>query len=589
MKTTMQKGLSILLALLMFAALLVPVTAADEGYTLTINNTKSGHTYEAYQIFTGTYYKEESAEKGNLSNVEWGTGVVTEKTVEEKTVTLLAALQADETIGSLFTDCTDAEGVAYVLQEKIDNNSQQLDAFAEIVNGYLANDPTATSTQTGEEANYTYTISNLSDGYYLVKDANESNIANGDARTKLILKMVGDVTVTAKADAPTLEKKIVEDEPSCNSTEETHEHADACYARVDANNAAIDELVKYELTAKIPDMDGYKQYIFKMVDTLSDGLTFNKDIAVTINGVEVTANTDYSVAVDGQTITVNFLDFLQYNTPDYIGKDIVVTYTATLNENAVVGSVGNTNTANLVYSNDPQNDGSGTPDTDGDDNGDGGSTGVTPEVTVKTYTTGLKLIKFAKDGEEEIMLAGAVFEISGNALIATRTTGERFEKDETGTWYLVDGKYTQTKPAEYAGSSYSLKAIEKTKLTAESLKITAAVGSDGVLVLEGLAAGEYTITEIKAPNGYNLLEEPIAVTITWDETNGFTAKKGEESLAANEANLYELKVENKAGPVLPETGGIGTTILYIVGGILLVGAIVLLLVKVLTDRKQRSN
>lgn len=184
----MRKLASILLALVMAFAMALPVSAANEtNHTITITNEKSGHTYEAYQVFKG------DISDGKLTNIEWGAGVDGEAVLEE-----LVELQAYE-------DCKTAEAVADVLVG-FGDNSTELDAFAEIVGAHLTTTVAGTST----ENESSYTISVKGDGYYLVKDKDASVTGSEDAYTKYILKVVGDVTVEAKAEAPHLEKKIVE-------------------------------------------------------------------------------------------------------------------------------------------------------------------------------------------------------------------------------------------------------------------------------------------------------------------------------------------------------------------------------------------
>lgn len=560
----MKKIASILLVLMLVLTMAAPALAEGETkHTITITNTKSGHTYSAYQVFKG------DISDGKLTNITWGNGV--------DDAALLAALKELE--DSPYASCTSAEDVADVLAG-FKNDSEQLDAFAEVVGKHLADkagDSTG-SVYNEDTKNYTYTINVTGDGYYFVKDT--GTIAEGDAYTKYILRVVGDVTLAAKAEAPTLVKEIVE-----GST------------KVDANNASIGDKVNYELTSKVPAMDGYEKYYFVVNDTLSKGLTFNEDVKITINGTEL-GETAYGVTatpgVDNTSIEIVFKNFIQYK-DDYVGKDIVITYSATVNENAVIGNTGNPNTVSLTYSNNPNITDDGDP-TNPDKPTGNSPTGKTPEDTVITYVTGIELTKVDENGNR---LEGAEFQITGTKLNKVKIIRDTFTVAENGTYYkLKDGTYTTTVPDVNNSEMYASTEIKYTleekvgwNTTSETVSATATVGSDGVLRFEGLGEGTYVIEEIKAPDGYNMLKETITVVITCTEPTGIIsgaetatwkytvsgAVTVAETVATN--GIITLTVVNKAGAVLPTTGGMGTTIFYVLGGLLIVAAGVALITR----------
>lgn len=556
----MRKILSLMLTMIMVFTMSANVFAAeDTKHTITITNTKSGHTYEAYQIFKGDLNSTGKI----LSNIEWGDGV--------KSTELLAALKEDTKLTTNFAEAATAEDVAAVVA-KLD--SEALDAFAAVVGKYLGA-VAGTSTENSSQ----YTIQVTGDGYYFVKDKDNSVSNAGDAYTKYILKVVGDVTVAAKADAPSLDKKIKEGEK-----------------KVDANNGSVGDVVQYELTSKVPNMDGYKKYFFIVHDTMSSGLTFNNDVAVKVGDQTLTKDTDYTVTTssvnEGTAIEIVLKNFIQYK--DQAGKAITITYSATINENAVIGDVGNPNTAHLEYSNNPNVTPSGE---DKPGEGEKDVTGETPKDIVITYVTGIELVKTDKEGKR---LTGAEFKIEGTKLNKVKVIKETFTEDVNGTYYLLkDGTYTETVPEDETADKYAdttKKYIKEEKVEwitkTEEVSVTATVGDDGVLRFEGLGEGTYEITEIKAPDGYNLLKSPITVVITCTEPTEVNTAADKatwkytlsdamstEGDVTAEGGKIKLTVVNQSGAELPETGGIGTTIFYVVGAILVIGAAVVLITR----------
>lgn len=628
---TFTKLISLLIAVMMVFALALPIVAADGEYTLTIKSPFPGHTYEAYQVFAGDYTHqtfnvyEESTDgvyykttKGEyvaiadvtdpitaenyvgtteddiftatkfaakevtedvLTNITWGDGVNGDA--------LLAALKAttDENLvdadgNRLFKDCKDAEAVAAVVRTFY-SDSAQIDAFAAIVGKHLSDTHTDSNGSTEKKENdttyYEYKIEDLAGGYYFVKDKDNSLSEENPetAYTKYMLHVVESTTIEAKADRPTLDKYIL----------------DADGNPVKNVSANVGEIIDFKLESNVPDMNGYKKYTFKVTDTMSKGLTFNEDVEVTIGGTPLTKISAEDAAVpdadltntftvtttedaDGNTIiTIEVLDFIQYK--DQKGADIVVTYSATVNEDAVLGNTGNPNSAKLEYSKDP--------------NDPENPTGTTPDSKTYTYVTAIEIIKI--DGTTKLPLTGAEFEITGTKQNNVTVWGERFVEDDNGTYYkLSDGTYTETAPTddtadqyESTTQKYRKEAYQETINAGETVvNATAAVDENGHLTFKGLGEGTYVIKEIKAPDGYNLLKEPITVTIkctpndpvgtgcTWEVTgNGAAVVDG----------IIELTVENNKGTELPSTGGIGTTIFYVLGGILAVGAVVLLVTK----------
>lgn len=565
MRKTIKRLGAVLLAMAMAVSVLCTgALAAESTYSITVNG-KAGHTYQAYQIFTGTV----SADGKTLSDIKWGTGVTP--------TTLLSKLQENTAISSYFATITDADSNAEKIAEIIggfDDSSKEAYAVADAVEasvtttleaGTIANDETSTK----------ITVSHA--GYYLIKDANGSQGDNSETvYTRNILKIVEpNTTITTKDAVPSLKKTIT----GINATNSEN---------VEANTAGMGDKVNYKLTATVPDMSGYTSYTFEITDTMSKGLTFNNDVNITIGNTTLGADkfTVSTVTTDSdsgnQTFTITIKDFISYK--DDAGKNIVVTYSATLNEKADLSSTnGNTNEAKITYSNDPNKS---------------DSTGDTPASKVKTYTTGLKLKKVANAANGKT-LAGAKFKILGTGSKVILVNQAIYNKDNTtGTYYLLkDGTYTETDPTAETKDTYDSTTQKYKKIdtvTNETVPTTfeteAYVDKDGVLKIEGLGEGTYTITELVAPDGYNLLTDPITVTIsasnvtfdscTWSIKNGNT----DLNVDANDNTLYLLTVINKAGSTLPSTGGMGTKLFYTIGGILMAGAAIVLVV-----RKRRSD
>jgi fimbrial isopeptide formation D2 family protein/LPXTG-motif cell wall-anchored protein len=607
------------MALVMVMAMGITVFAdgSTAKHTITIENTKSGHTYEAYQIFAGNV-----SEAGVLTNVQWGKGVDTTKAINN--VTLMGALKATTD----YSKCNTAQDVATTLAGFADDDkAAKLDAFAEIVGDYLTETTTnIASTSTAievkndkdEVTGYQYVISVTGDGYYLVKDKDDSlKDTTSDAYTKYIMKVVNNVTVKAKADAPTIDKVIVE-----NSTDKEY------------NDVSIGDVINYKVTSRVPNMDGYNKYYFVVNDTMSKGLSFNDDIVIKIgdktlaytveNGVAagtnefvVTPTTDDTTGIT--TIEIVIKNFIQYNNDSYIDKPIVITYSATLNENAVIASTGNPNKVDLTYSNNPNYNYQGEDKPSKDE-----PTGKTPESKTITYVEEIAITK--EDAtNSDTKLAGATFKIEGTALNTVLVTGEEYVKvedvaatdnlvDNNVYYKLNDGTYTTTDPTgnnvdtskyESTSQKYKLRKVEKKVIKPSTVNYEVTSDSDGILKFTGLSEGTYKITEVQAPTGYNKLEDSIFIKIGWtaptsgSETSTWTANyivastdkaitdidfndttnNKIISVELNSDGTIPLKIGNNKGTVLPETGGTGVKVLYTVGAILAIGAAVLLITR----------
>ena len=545
--------LALLLALVMVFTMASTVMAAAESYSITVKNTNaaisiSGNTYNAYKIFDVTY----SQDKAHFA-------YTVAKEFEGFSYTVGDKSYSGDALVSYVSDLT--------------NDSEALDAFAKAALKYVAdNHIAAAGTATVGADSETATINVPSAGYYLgtgTATAEGQTITAACALTTTKPKAEIDV----KADAPSIDKKIVEGK-----------------SKVEANTAGIGDTVSYEITSKVPNMKGYTKYFFVMEDTLSKGLTFNDDVAVKIGDKTLTKDTDYTLTTtnnsDGTTlIEIVFKNFIKYTS----GDAITVTYSAIVNQDAELDpTVGNPNDVRLIYSNNPNVEGKGT-----DKPATGDATGETPKSIVKTYVTGLKLTKV--DGDDKT-LTGAKFEIKGEGMKVVLINKTLYKESANGTYYMLkDGSYTTDAPVtDKAADGYNedkydstttkyekVTVVDKTTVPTE-INAKGYVDANGVLTFEGLGEGTYTITELVAPNGYNLLKDPITITITANATlDGctWTVKNGETGLTAGTDHLFAFNVVNNAGTELPSTGGIGTTVFYVLGSVLVLGAIVLLVTK----------
>lgn len=561
MRKTIKRLGAVLLAMAMAVSVLCTgALAADTSNSITITTTSSGHTYEAYQVFAGST-SATTDDKTSLGITGWGSGVKADELVTALTTESNAA---DSILSGKFTnilkkgnvangvavdeDSADAaQNVAASIKDFSDKG-KEAKAFAKIVAAHLSETKTGSTETKNSDVTTGYKIDNLAAGYYLVKDEDNSIGANKeDAYTNYIMEVVGAVKVEPKSDVPTVEKKIVENK-----------------AEKDATTAKVGDVVNFELTGTLPsNYADYKEpYVYEFHDILSKGLTYNGDVKVYVKNdneeVEITGYTVTSTnaatetPTDATTITVKFTDLKTAKRKDNAdvtidkGSKIIVKYSATLNENAVVGEEGNTNTVNLVYSNNPNNT----------------STGTTKDDKVTVYTFQLNVTKV--DGTNNgTRLAGAKFKLyyekDGTKNYATVNLSEGDNKDKITGWTATE--------------------TEGTVLTTDN---------DGNITVKGLKEGTYYLEETEAPAGYNKLTAPVKVEITnksdtISELKSVKADDVDGSVDVDKAS-GTITIANNKGSTLPSTGGMGTKLFYTIGGILMAGAAIVLVV-----RKRRSD
>ena len=558
---------SLLLAMVMVFALAVSVSAAREevdakGSILIKNNDTVQASEKVFNAYKALDLKAYTDDDGKIATFEYS--------VPES----LADFYADR-----YSADKTADNFIVKVREGIEAE-EDLFAFAYDVAAAAAEAGMTPVTGSAVEGGYQFSEMDL--GYYAIVDVT----AEGDYIKPVSAVVLDTVTpnreIEVKADKPSIDKNIDKDNDLTTDND-----------RVDANNAAIGDTVTYVIESKVPEMIGYQKYFFIMKDQMSKGLTYDNNMVITVGDKTLTADTDYILTVveneDGTTdLKIVFVDFLQYNTNEFIGKPVVVTYTAKLNEDAVLYTDANTNQVYLEYSANPsvEYEGANEPDYEDQDK-DKEPLGETPVVEVETFTTALEIVKTDAMGNR---LQGAEFTLTGEALNIVRITKSTFTLDENGEyWKLKDGSYTTTDPnGEIDGvpvdqsvyESLTDKYIKNSTVTTETteagtVSINGTVGEDGILRFEGLKAGTYTITELRAPDGYNILDDELTITVSFDEeTSTFTYGNAVDSDGA-----ARITIVNQVGTELPSTGGIGTTVFYIVGGILVLAAIVLLVTK----------
>lgn len=419
----------------------------------------------------------------------------------------------------------------------LEGNDTAAKAFAAKISQYLG-------TVAGEGTNE---ITGLSAGYYLIK--NES-VNGNEAYTDFILEVVKDVEITPKGQKPTLDKQIKHNESGQWG---------------DVGDNQIGDTVEFRTITTVPNTTGYTKYDYTIYDEMSTGLTSNVTGAsgVTIkinNGVELESSY-YTVtvdSVDANKFSVK-VDILKAITDGKIeaGNSLYTYYTGVLNEDAKVYDEGNQkNTAYLQYSNNPH---------------DNTSKSETPKVTVYDWTFKMNVQKV--DGANHKELADAKFVLSKSRTVELGTIDEN--GTPAGTGNLIKLVYDPT------DSTYRVATASDAKTTY--------VMTAGNITIKGLDdAEDYYLYETKAPAGYNRLTEPVKFRInaTYTSADSRPAVLTKVGDAAEAATGLKVSVENNAGTTLPSTGGMGTTVFYVVGGGLMAVAVVLLVTKKRMENKR---
>ena len=491
------------------ATTVVTANAADNA-TLTVSTTDAkfaGKTVNAYKMFSATVSGDGKAVSYTLTD-EWkpffkdGLGLtgVTDTNVNDK---------ANEYVAKLKNDGTGLAAFA----TKASNWAQNT------VNGIKTNKTTTVSSNAAG-GQYTATFTGLDYGYYVVAVPGATVADTKSQYATLVSVGSTNVDATIKGALPTVVKKVNGES---------------------ATSAKIGDTLTFTLTSTIPDMSAYSAYTFNFKDTLSKGLTFKQVDSVKVEGANssLTEGADYSVTTTSKTsgetlLTVAMNEFKKQQAN--VGKTITVTYTATLNKDAVVGGHGNTNSATIQYSNDPSN----------------GGFGESEPSKVRVFTYGFTVDKYTGDkyDDDATRLAGAEF------TLAPKDGGEaiRFVQVNAGN-----------------ATTNAVYRVAKDDDTVTTTTIT--TPENGKVDFQGLKNGEYTLTETEAPAGYNKLASAIGVKVdgrndgtdTTDATVTITYDNNNGSDYDQTASNGVIPVQNKSGAILPGTGGMGTIAFTVIG------------------------
>lgn len=494
------------------AATTVATANAADNATLTVSTTDAkfaGKTVNAYKMFSATVSGDGKAVSYTLTD-EW------------------KPFFKDSTASGLTgNDVTDANvsDKAYDYVSKL--TGKDLAAFATKASNWaqtkannITADATATVSADASNGKYTATFTGLGYGYYVVAVPG-ATLANAKSQYATLVSVHSTkVDADIKGDLPTVDKKVQVDGTG-----------------KDATDAKIGDTLTFTLTSTIPDMSAYNTYTFNFKDTLSKGLTFGQVKSVKVENVTLTENTDYTVttptASNNNTLTVAMKDFKTKQQAN-AGKKITVTYTATLNENAVVGGAGNVNSATIQYSNNPSTNG----------------TGESEPSKVRVFTYGFTVDKYTGDQytDAATRLAGAEFTLA--------------HKDGSAISFV-----------QVSAGSATANAVYRVATAGETGTTTITTPANGKVVFEGLKNGEYTLTETKAPAGYNKLASAIGVKVN-GQNNGTDTTNATVTITYNNDNGNDynqtasngvIPVQNKSGAILPGTGGMGTIAFTVIG------------------------
>lgn len=455
---TMRKLFTVLLALAMTLALAVSAFAADTG-SITITNPQGNHTYTAYKIFDVTYSGDNYSYTISDTDAAFST-VKAYADVAANGLNLTAVANTNKynvSIGAGFS----AASFAQHLRTNVGSLGTGTD-FTKVDNTMKASDLTL--------------------GYYFV---------SGTSGAVCELATAKDIQIRDKNEVPQIEKTVNDDD----------------------GTVEIGQKLTYTITGKVPSTKGYTEFTYQVTDTMTEGLTFNEDVKVTIGGTDVTAAATIANNENGFVASVNMMSY-----QDQIDKPVVITYTATVNEKAIQRDK-ETNTATLKYSNNPA-------DKDSYDES---------TVTVDVFSFNIVINKYAT-GNENTKLEGAKFVL---------------KKGANGPYYKYDA---------------ATKIVSWVDAKADATEVS--TDANGAARFDGLEAGTYSLEETAAPAGYNQLTKDIIIVL--DKTGSATINGAASTLG--DARSLTAGVANSTGTVLPETGGTGTVIFVALGALAVICA-----------------
>lgn len=486
---------------------------------LTITGVKNGYTYELYRIFDLT--GSDTDADGSYDKVSYS--------INSPWVNFFFGENA---LGTRFLSETEIEGSSpliyngktyyiYIVDDSTsDNSAKNLAnlALTYVLNGNLTADYSTTIAT--DETSYTFSAVEL--GYYLIYPVGATIAGDGGTIASLTITKPC-ATVAIKAGDVDIDKEV--DDPS----------------------VYIGQTVTYTATSTVPNTEAYTKYQFVVSDTMDAGLTFDglSSIVVMFGNTNITVpdsskNTTLEEITDNNGAVIGFrLEFDMTKYQDYVGEEITITYTATVNEDAV--SVSTNNHIVLEYSNNPDDETDTEQKTDDE----------------PVYSAKIIVDKYdGSDGTKNTKLSGATFVL--------------YKYDTDGTtemFYCYDST---------TGVSWVYDVNDATSYT---------TNSSGVAEFIGLEDGVYYLRETAAPDGFNALSSDIEVTIDAVSTIlGSTTDLTDAEIT--ELLSIEAEVANNTGSLLPTTGGVGTTIFYVVGVFFVFGAVILLVTR---ERMKKKN
>ena len=514
MKKMKQKITALFMTLVMLLTMgaMTVLAAPQDGGTITVNGTTAGKTYDIYKIFDLTGQDTSEPADSTYDKVSY--------TIDSDWVAFFIGIDAPGAGYIVDTDSTNTLNSIVITNDDntktikyINITDDNVKQFAQDALAWCA-DNTPLADKTADATGESLTFTDLPLGYYLVypQGATDIDTVSGYGSICSLTSTVPNGTVNIKATYPEITKTV------------------------DDQSVEVGQTVTYTITGQVPDTTGYSAYTYEVKDTMSNGLTFNEDIAqlsVQFGSTDITSqvndtsNSNATITYANNGFTLTF-DMTKYQ--DYKGQTITITYKALVNDNAVVTLT--KNSATLTYSKDPEH-------TD--------STETTPPEVVEVYSSKIIIDKYdGADTSKTTKLADAKF-----VLVKKDGGIEKFYK------------YTSV-----SGDTPS--KVDWVDSIDDATEV--ATDNNGTAEFAGLEDGTYYLRETDSPVGYNMLAEDVEVIVTHG-----TAPDPDSDLSIGVSVTSEIP--NYSGTELPETGGIGTTIFYIIGAILLVGAAVLLITK----------
>ena len=434
---------------------------------------------------------------------------------------------------------TDEEIVAYIATLTA---AEDIRAFADEIYELIKG-------ETAEYVTTTNAFENIDQGYYLIEESKVGSAEGYDKDTVSLVMLdtagLDEIEITTKEELPTSEKKVKDKNDTTGDVTDWQDSADY----------DIGDAVPFKITFVLPgDFGVYESYFVGIHDVQAEGLTYNNDLKVSVGEDNLTGAFTYTAAPEncenGCTFHIQCADIIAYAKANGItleaGDAIVFEYTSTLNENAVLGSTGNPNEMTIEFSNNPYGDG----------------TSETPKDRVIVFTYKVNVDKF---DEKNVPLTGAEFTLY-------KEVTEGTEGAQTG----ADIKATFAE---------NVKAGDLDDAKFYILAATVETDADGdTFGFKGVDDGTYVLVETKIPDGYNAWDaESFEITaehdVESDDPQLTTLTGGDLFTGDVSTGILDTDIVNETGIELPSTGGIGTTIFYVVGGLLAVAAIVLLVTK----------